>query len=261
MTCEANGAHYLLTSDEDDNDVWGYVQEATGLFSSDKDGNRQVRLLGCAPRGSLLTCLGHIGRKRAQAGNANLTLLAPSGAEIGGYFVNDLTVEAAESSTHGSDLIDLTVRLWCDDLFPHSDWVWELIRTDRLNRKGMWQTLGPAGRRAWLSVALNHHGYRSLPDDPVNAEYELDGLHVVDTDSFYCALGEAVNGPGGYFGWNLDALADCLHGCWGAKPPFTLYWRRSDLARPYLMEHKPTFTGSAPLLETLHQGGVDVVMC
>ncbi|MFD9633076.1 barstar family protein [Streptomyces violascens] len=29
-------------------------------------------------------------------------------------------------------------------------------------------------------------------------------------DGCYCALGEAVNGPGGYFGSNLDALADCL---------------------------------------------------
>jgi|1185.fasta_scaffold44785_3 hypothetical protein len=51
MTSGANGAQYLLTSGEDDNDVWGYVREAAGLFSADRDGNRRVRLLGCAPRG------------------------------------------------------------------------------------------------------------------------------------------------------------------------------------------------------------------
>ncbi|MFE2532064.1 barstar family protein [Streptomyces sp. NPDC059371] len=27
--------------------------------------------------------------------------------------------------------------------------------------------------------------------------------------------------PGGYFGWNLDALDDCLIGGWGASTPFT----------------------------------------
>jgi RNAse (barnase) inhibitor barstar len=116
-----------------------------------------------------------------------------------------------------------------------------------------------------LSVALNHHAYRSPAEDTVGAEYELDGRQVVDENSFYCALGEAVNGPGGYFGWNLDALVDCLRGSWGARPPFALHWRRSDIARLHLLEHRPTATGSAPLLELLleilHGGGVDVVMC
>ncbi|MFD9242801.1 barstar family protein [Streptomyces sp. NPDC059556] len=39
--------------------------------------------------------------------------------------------------------------------------------------------------------------------------------------------GEAVNGPGGYFGWNLDALDDCFFGGWGAAPAFTLFWGSS----------------------------------
>lgn len=75
---------------------------------------------------------------------------------------------------------------------------------------------------------------------------------MVDEDSFYCALGEAVNGPGGCFGWNLDALADCLRGGWGARPPFTLYWRQPHNARPALA------SVSAPLLEVLREGGVSV---
>jgi RNAse (barnase) inhibitor barstar len=83
-------------------------------------------------------------------------------------------------------------------------------------------------------VALNHHRHRGLPDDPPGAVYELDGRHVVDVDSFYCALGEAVNGPGGYFGWNLDAVVDCARGRWGATPPFTLVWRHADVSEPHL---------------------------
>ena len=34
-------------------------------------------------------------------------------------------------------------------------------------------------------------------------------------NDFYREIGSAVNGPGGYFGRNLDALADCLRGGFG----------------------------------------------
>lgn len=30
--------------------------------------------------------------------------------------------------------------------------------------------------------------------------YEIDGDQILDTDGFWTAIGEAVNGPGGYFG-------------------------------------------------------------
>ncbi|WP_204016947.1 barstar family protein, partial [Sphaerimonospora thailandensis] len=56
-----------------------------------------------------------------------------------------------------------------------------------------------------------------------------------DIEGFYCALGEAINGPGGYFGWNLSALDDCLRGQWGAAPPFRLIWHDADVARRHLV--------------------------
>ncbi|MGO4649915.1 barstar family protein [Nocardia sp. 2YAB30] len=89
----------------------------------------------------------------------------------------------------------------------------------------MWRSLGPAARRAWLSVALRRRSHPPRPDDPPGARYELDGRDIVDEDSFYCAIGEAVNGPGGYFGWNLDALDDCMCGGFCATPPFTIMAR------------------------------------
>ncbi|MGW0802654.1 barstar family protein [Nonomuraea sp. NPDC002799] len=47
-------------------------------------------------------------------------------------------------------------------------------------------------------------------------------------------MGEAINGPGGYFGRNLDALDDCLRGGFGARAPFTLFWSDSHVARQSL---------------------------
>jgi RNAse (barnase) inhibitor barstar len=61
----------------------------------------------------------------------------------------------------------------------------------------------------------------------------LDGLNVTDLAGFYCAIGEAVNGPGGYFGWNPDALHDCLRGGWGAAQPFRLIWHDAAVARAH----------------------------
>ncbi|MFE0701069.1 barstar family protein [Streptomyces sp. NPDC058872] len=59
-----------------------------------------------------------------------------------------------------------------------------------------------------------------LPADaPAGQVFTLGGRHIVDRDAFYCAIGEVVNGPGGYFGWNPDALDDCLRGGWGATAP------------------------------------------
>jgi RNAse (barnase) inhibitor barstar len=57
----------------------------------------------------------------------------------------------------------------------------------------------------------------------------LDGTWITDVPSFYLSLGEAVNGPNGYFGACLDAFADCLTGGFGVWPPLTI--RLSDYDR------------------------------
>lgn len=57
--------------------------------------------------------------------------------------------------------------------------------------------------------------------------YVIDGAEVTGLDSFWRVLGAAVNGPGGYFGANLDALADCLRGGYGTPDDgdFAFVWR------------------------------------
>ncbi|MFI6843600.1 barstar family protein [Kitasatospora sp. NPDC050467] len=69
---------------------------------------------------------------------------------------------------------------------------------------------------------------------PERPTYVLDGRGVTDRAAFYTALGAALNGPGGYYGSNLDALADCLHGGFGPTPPFTLLWQDAGTARRHL---------------------------
>ncbi|MFF8846868.1 barstar family protein [Streptomyces sp. NPDC015127] len=63
--------------------------------------------------------------------------------------------------------------------------------------------------------------------------YVIDGAEVTDLESFWTVIGEAVNGPGGYFGRNLDALADCLGGGMGTPDDgdFVVEWRDHELSR------------------------------
>ncbi|MEU0374720.1 barstar family protein [Streptomyces sp. NPDC006283] len=63
--------------------------------------------------------------------------------------------------------------------------------------------------------------------------FVIDGAEVTGLDSFWKAIGEAVNGPGGYFGRNLDALADCLGGGYGTPDDgdFVIEWHDHELSR------------------------------
>ncbi|MFJ6699617.1 barstar family protein [Streptomyces sp. NPDC091272] len=123
-----------------------------------------------------------------------------------------------------------------------------------LTRPGAWTGLDPEGRRAWLTAVQEHHFSRpdAGEDAPAGRTYVLDGRHVTDRSALFLALGEAVNGPGGYFGANLDALNDCLRGGYGVGTPFVLDWQDSETARTHLV----AYFDSA--LDVLREHGVDV---
>ncbi|MBE1498057.1 RNAse (barnase) inhibitor barstar [Amycolatopsis lexingtonensis] len=133
--------------------------------------------------------------------------------------VSLVRLDIAEWFPRGGHLADLVLREPLHDPpAPAARPIWELWSAGPPAVKNLW-----AGhdRVEWLRAALAHRTGDG-PDRPPGACYQVDGTHVADVTSFYCALGEAVNGPGGYFGRNLDALADCLRGGFGATAPFTV---------------------------------------
>ncbi|MFI5755244.1 barstar family protein [Streptomyces sp. NPDC051569] len=85
--------------------------------------------------------------------------------------------------------------------------------------------------------------------------YVIDGAEVTSLDRFWQVIGAAVNGPGGYFGSNLDALADCLHGGFGTPDDgdFVIEWHRHDEARRAL-GHDETVRTLRRRLERTHPG-------
>ena len=71
-------------------------------------------------------------------------------------------------------------------------------------------------------------------DEPVI--FRMDGRKIKSANDFYREIGRAVNGPGGYFGRNLDALADCLRGGFGTPEdqPYEFEWQHSAVSRKNL---------------------------
>ncbi|MFE2828603.1 barstar family protein [Streptomyces sp. NPDC059271] len=217
-------------------DFWGQARDISGLFEPLEGGLRRVKLTGLNPGGRLLKCITLNNSKSAHLGNADLTLLDCGEVEIGSYFVADVHLDSIATSVEGGGIYDAVVTLDCETILPGSGVTWNLLRSKELNRNGIWRSLDRRGRRAWLSVALNHHGYRKPSVHRLDLAYAIDGSHIFDESSFYCALGEAVNGPAGYFGWNLSALDDCLSGEWGAVHPMVLDWNFSQDSRDRLRE-------------------------
>ena len=101
---------------------------------------------------------------------------------------------------------------------------------------GLWKQLPRAARTGWLAAAYaRHFAFIGLWHQKESGTIvELDGRCIDGLDAFFCAIGEAVNGPAGYFGKNLNGFADCAMGGFGIKPPWILRWHYSELARKNL---------------------------
>ncbi|MFJ8140348.1 barstar family protein [Streptomyces sp. NPDC096013] len=207
-----------------------------------------LRLLGCSPRGALR---GALDAGEEDLGHVKVVRVDSSGRPVQAAAEGEL--RAWIPSARGPGLVDLTLDPWSERPPLAAREVWDLWSEGRPSEPNRWAGCDAAGRRFWLDTALANHPH-TLPDRPPGTTYHLDGSHITDPPGFLCALGEAVNGPAGYFGRSLDALNDCLRGNWGAAPPFTLVWHDAAVARACLRPapHSPTFEEILALLAERH---------
>ncbi|MCG6498839.1 barstar family protein [Kitasatospora sp. A2-31] len=138
-------------------------------------------------------------------------------------------------SSLGMDLIDLELDGGLFSPVPeYARPIWERWFARPPDTLGAWVDLDTRRRGAWLDLVRERACWRTLRDRPAGHAYELDGRHITDEPGLYLALGEAVNGPGGYFGGCLDALVDCLRGTFGYTAPASLLWWDAATAREHL---------------------------
>ncbi|MEZ0051393.1 RNAse (barnase) inhibitor barstar [Mycobacterium sp. MAA66] len=87
--------------------------------------------------------------------------------------------------------------------------------------------------------------------------YTVRGARIHSRADLFIEIGHAVNGADGYFGSNLDALADCLGGGFGTPEdePFRFVLADSSKAKAAL--DSDTWLG---LLEVFGGSGVHLVL-
>ena len=99
--------------------------------------------------------------------------------------------------------------------FVHS----EVLRWIRLWQQGRpseryWAPLHAQLQHLWMAFHLRMHAAK--PQAVRNKQVVLDGRFIRNKQAFYCEFSEQLCGVGGYAGYNLDALEDCLSGGWFA---------------------------------------------
>ncbi|MEV0489957.1 barstar family protein [Streptomyces atratus] len=172
------------------------------------------------------------------------------------------TVRSWRSSSRRPDLIDLELDGELAPVPGYAQPIWERWLSGPPDAPGAWAGLDTRQRGAWLDLVRERGCRLEHQDQPTGHAYELEGQHITDEPGLYLALGEAVNGPGGYFGGCLDALVDCLRGNFGYTAPATLLWRDAVTAREHLSrvlapEGEP-YDLVATVLEVLAEGGMRV---
>ncbi|MEN3537649.1 barstar family protein [Microbispora sp. ZYX-F-249] len=216
------------------NEPLGSCRSTIGVFHDRPFPVEQpVTLVGCRPEEPLLTLM-----RRRSARNRHLQATVhavdAAGRAARTYKVLSAVVIGSAPSRLDAGLLDITLHGGFDEPFPDgAREIYDLWYAGRPSRRNLWAGYDRGLRHEWAGAALFHRPHQ--PDRPPGLTYDLDGRFVTDIEGFYCAVGEAVNGPGGYFGWNLDAFDDCLRGGWGAARPFRLVWHHAEVARDHLV--------------------------
>jgi RNAse (barnase) inhibitor barstar len=239
--------------------------DAEGVFaeSTESDEPVTVEILGCLPVQRLRDYLE--GSKRYRLRNSlwleGLRMLDAAGEPLADFWVSEI-IEWRPSQLD-PERVDIVAEWGHDSPQSGARHIWERWRTARPDKINQCAEYRSEGRREWLIVVGRSSFRQTRPvDRPAGGVYHLDGAHVIDETSFYLAVGEAINGPGGYFGWNLDALNDCLYGGFGATTPFTLIWSDSQVARRSLTrtleeaDDAPTFFGIIQMIFAEHDVSV-----
>jgi RNAse (barnase) inhibitor barstar len=240
--------------------IYAVVDEESGetLITAEEVAGFFVDPQGEQPEVSF-TRVHEVNRSRRRAEEAALEITNHRGEKIGEYFVGrivrcDIGAESADGKISSVSYQCFGNR--CE--YPMAAKIWRRWALGATLEKGEWRRWPTSCQSSWLHVVQNswfasHRRAARYGDDDV---VSLDGSEISTKASFFCALGEAVNGPGGYFGSNLDALADCMSSSYGERPLARIIWRNFQASQD-LLSH--AFLDS--VMELMHEFRVDVTTC
>lgn len=178
--------------------------------------------------------------------------------EIGYYYIGTIEVTDAVDSETMPGSVDLTMSFGGYAVpYPYAGEIWKRwARGGRPNEPGVWKKLPAEAHESWLHVVQTtwfRSGHRAIIYGDCD-RYRIEGADLANIHSFYCELGEAANGPGGYLGSNPNALEDCLiNSDIRGRPPLCISWRNFETSQRTIDDDELDY-----VLTVLRQCGVGI---
>lgn len=248
MTASIPGKPLFRLIDEESQDVLLTAEDVEGFFvKPEQDPSGTFTFVGVHQM--------HLTKKRIES--AELEVVNHQQERIGAYHIGRTSLLAPDpdKGTHGQKEEECSFFGYTCE-YPKAGEIWRRWASGIPIERGEWAKYSAEYHECWLHVAqtawfaAHRNAARYGTDDLVS----IDGSSIPTKSSFYCALGEAVNGPGGYFGSNLDALADCLSSSQEVKHPFSVTWDNFSSSRKKLGEEFVVAT-----VGVLEEFGVSVI--
>jgi RNAse (barnase) inhibitor barstar len=159
--------------------------------------------------------------------DVELQVLNDRGEVMGRYYIGLINIiEASRDAAVTHAEVILSFRGYhCP--FAYAGEIWKRWHHGPPRQRDEWRALPAHKHESWLHVTQMawFSSGRSATRYSREHSYIIHGGELPNIHSFYCALGEAMNGPGGYFGSSLDGLDDCLTQSATSAGPFSLFWR------------------------------------
>lgn len=208
---------------EKENDIITYIDDVKNLESNKTNlGYREVRLIN-VHRKEILT---YELEKTTKVYNNQgfIHMLDKNKVIVTSTFISNIRIIKSEKSN-----LTLSGYVWFKPKGFHK--AWRMFINNEITEKNTWKKLNNDELQGWLVFA---GCIRKPQQDRENLVINIDGNHFHNLDGFYCTLGEELNGIGGYFGRQIDALYDCLTRDFGVKSISEITWHHHQRSKKLL---------------------------
>ncbi|GGS07480.1 hypothetical protein Snoj_10980 [Streptomyces nojiriensis] len=226
VTAEVDFPLYVV-SDEESGDVLVAAEGVEGFFVAPEEELSEVAFLRAH----------EVEKGRRRVEEAVLGVMNRRREKVGEYFIGRVVLGDTGLAAPDGNISRVEYRFFgnrCE--YPEAERIWRRWASGIALEKGEWLRWPMSYQSAWLHVVQNSWftSNRRAARYGVDDVIYLDGAHISTKSGFFCALGEAVNGAGGYFGSNLDALTDCISSNCGEGPPVKIVWRDFQVSQAFL---------------------------
>ncbi|MER7168586.1 barstar family protein [Micromonospora sp. NPDC000207] len=226
------------------------AREIDGFFvESDHVESAEISILGSA-RETL--------RLGKDLSNVELRVVNLAGKAIGSYYIGRVGLQSTVEDKECAGQARFVVTFYghaCP--YAAAATIWRRWASRSPLVKGEWMGYPVESHASWLHVVQNSwfetgHAAKRYGAGGIGV---LDGRRILGESSFYCELGESINGLGGYFGSTLDGLADCLASSRIAGAPLGLVWEHSSAS-----QERMGAALAVSAINVLREFGVDVTL-